>query len=101
MNNPLSNPVGVLKGIGKQTAANLAELDIHTVGDLLDHLPHRYEDFRLRDLAEVAHDEKITVEGKVHSEPSVMYYGRKKSRLTIHLLWINIWLKSHFLIGLI
>ena len=86
MNNPLSNPVGVLKGIGKQTAANLAELDIHTVGDLLDHLPHRYEDFRLRDLAEVAHDEKITVEGKVHSEPSVMYYGRKKSRLTIHLL---------------
>ena len=33
----------------------------------------------------MAHDEKITIEGKVHSEPSFMFYGRKKSRLTIHL----------------
>ena len=34
---------------------------------------------RLRDLAEVKHEEKITVEGKVHSEPSLAYFGRKKS----------------------
>lgn len=76
----------MLKGIGEETAAGLAEMNIYTVQDLLDHFPYRYEDYQLRDLAEVKHEEKVTVEGKVHSEPSLAYYGRKKSRLTIRLL---------------
>lgn len=86
MTDPLQQPVGILKGVGEETAASLAELGIQTIEDLLSHLPYRYDDVRLRDLAEVEHDEKITLEGKVHSEPSLMYYGKKKNRLTIHLL---------------
>ncbi|MBS4177159.1 ATP-dependent DNA helicase RecG [Lederbergia citrea] len=82
----IDQPTDVLKGIGNETAMNLANMGIQTIGDLLNYLPFRYEDIRLRDLAEVAHDEKITVEGTVHSEPSLMYYGKKKNRLTIHLL---------------
>ena len=61
-------------------------MKIYTVQDLLEYFPYRYEDYRLRDLAEVKHEEKITIEGKVHSEPSLTYYGRKKSRLTIRML---------------
>lgn len=86
MINPLKQSVTAVKGIGEETAAALAEMKINTIEDLLEHFPFRYEDYRLRDLAEVKHEEKITVEGKVHSEPSLTYYGRKRSRLTIRLL---------------
>jgi ATP-dependent DNA helicase RecG len=82
----ISEPVSVLKGIGEETAQMLVEMNIYTIQDLLEHFPYRYEDYRLRDLANVAHDERITVEGKVHSEPSLVFYGRKKSRLIIRLL---------------
>lgn len=67
-------------------AETLADMHIRTVGDLLEYFPYRYEDYRLKDLAEVKHDERVTVEGKVHSEPALVYYGRKKNRLTVRLL---------------
>ncbi|MEK3887013.1 ATP-dependent DNA helicase RecG [Bacillus sp. FSL K6-3431] len=86
MNKNILDPVSVLKGIGVETAATLSDMGISTIADLLNHLPFRYEDVSLRDLAEVAHDEKITIEGIVHSEPSIMYFGRKKNRIIIHLL---------------
>ena len=86
MNQYLIQAVTVLKGIGEETAESLAEMKILTIKDLLEYFPYRYEDYRLRDLAEVKHDEKVTVEGKVHSEPSLVYYGRKSSRLTVRLL---------------
>jgi ATP-dependent DNA helicase RecG len=74
-----------LKGIGEETAQNLAEMKIFSINDLLEYFPYRYDDYSLRDLAEVQHDEKVTVEGKVHSEPSLSFYGRKKSKLMIRL----------------
>ena len=37
-------PVDTLAGIGRQTAARLEKLGIHTLQDLIFHLPHRYED---------------------------------------------------------
>ncbi|WP_370296946.1 ATP-dependent DNA helicase RecG [Rossellomorea marisflavi] len=75
-----------LKGIGSETAVQLQAMGIRTVVDLMEYLPYRYDDFRLRDLEEVSHDERVTVEGKVHSEPALMFYGRKKSRLTLRIL---------------
>ena len=83
MINKLKQSVTTVKGIGEETAAILAEMKINTIQDLLEHFPFRYEDYRLRDLAEVKHEEKITVEGKVHGEPSLTYYGRKRLGLTI------------------
>ncbi|WP_243289911.1 ATP-dependent DNA helicase RecG [Bacillus sp. FJAT-47783] len=84
--NKLEQPVSVIKGIGEETTVTLFEMGIETVGQLLEYFPYRYEDYSLRDLAEVKHEEKVTVEGKVHSEPSLTYYGRKKTRLTFRLL---------------
>ncbi|WML49306.1 ATP-dependent DNA helicase RecG [Neobacillus sp. PS3-34] len=86
MNPNLNQSVTAIKGIGEETAVTLAEMNIHSIHDLLENFPYRYEDYRLRDLADVKHEEKITVEGKVHSEPSLVYYGRKKSRLTVRML---------------
>ncbi|MBS4172479.1 ATP-dependent DNA helicase RecG [Bacillus sp. FJAT-49736] len=86
MNNSLQDSVSVIKGVGEETESTLAVMGIFTVKDLLEHFPYRYEDYRLRDLEDVKHDEKITIEGKVHSEPSLVFYNRKRSRLTVHLL---------------
>jgi ATP-dependent DNA helicase RecG len=86
VNEQLKQPVTAVKGIGKDMAEILADMHIGSVGDLLEYFPYRYEDYRLKDLAEVKHDERVTVEGKVHSEPAVVYYGRKKNRLTVRLL---------------
>ncbi|MEH7440993.1 ATP-dependent DNA helicase RecG [Bacillus sp. JJ1122] len=86
MNDILKQPVTAVKGIGDEMAETLSDMNIRSVSDLLEYFPYRYEDYRLKDLAEVKHDEKVTVEGKVHSEPSLVYYGRKKNRLTVRLL---------------
>ncbi|SFA74702.1 MULTISPECIES: ATP-dependent DNA helicase RecG [unclassified Bacillus (in: firmicutes)] len=86
MNPNLNESVIAIKGIGKESAEVLAESNILTIADLLEYFPYRYEDYRLRDLAEVKHDEKVTVEGKVHSEPSLVFFGKKRSRLTVRLL---------------
>ncbi|MBW4040139.1 MAG: hypothetical protein HIU91_14995, partial [Acidobacteria bacterium] len=40
----LSTPVKFVKRIGDRVAANLAERGVHTIEDLLYHLPFRYED---------------------------------------------------------
>ncbi|MDQ0412544.1 ATP-dependent DNA helicase RecG [Mesobacillus stamsii] len=86
VNEQLNQPVTVIKGIGNEMAETLADMRITTVGDLLEYFPYRYEDYRLKDLAEAKHDERITVEGKVHSEPALVYYGKKKNRLSVRLL---------------
>ncbi|WP_433957731.1 ATP-dependent DNA helicase RecG [Cytobacillus horneckiae] len=82
----LNESITAVKGIGEETAESLAEMNILTVRDLLEHFPFRYEDYRLKDLEEIKHEERVTVEGKVHSEPSLVYYGRKRSRLTLRVL---------------
>ncbi|MGF2615613.1 ATP-dependent DNA helicase RecG [Rossellomorea vietnamensis] len=79
-------PVTEIKGVGEETALQLAAMGIDTVGGLIDYVPYRYEDYRLKDLAETEHDERVTVEGKIHSAPSLMFYGKKKSRLNVRLL---------------
>ncbi|MCP3739056.1 ATP-dependent DNA helicase RecG [Rossellomorea sp. BNER] len=86
MTSLLKNNVQDLKGIGEETAIQLGEMGIYTINDLMEYVPYRYDDNRLKDLAEVEHDERVTVEGKIHSEPSLMYYGKKKSRVTFRLL---------------
>lgn len=84
--NELSQPVSVIKGVGEETERMLNELGIYTIYDLLCYFPYRYEDYRLKDLAEVKHKDKVTIAGKVHSEPIVTYYGKKRSRLSFRLL---------------
>ncbi len=86
MNSVLSQSVDLVKGIGKDTAGMLAEMDLYTIQDLLEHIPYRYEDYSLKDLSEVKHEERVTVEGKVHSEPSLMYFGKKRSKVTVRVL---------------
>lgn len=73
-------PTTYIKGVGEERATDLSLLGIHTVGDLLYYFPSRYEDRRVQGIEEAQHDERITLEGTIHSEAVTQFYGRKKSR---------------------
>ena len=74
-------PVTSIKGVGKTTGEQLGALGIHLVHDLIMTFPYRHEDFRLKDLSETPHNERVTIEGRVESEPSVLFLGKNRSRL--------------------
>ena len=63
-------PVTTLKGVGSALAKKLAKLGLHTVQDVLFHLPLRYEDrTRVVPLGSLQAGQSATVEGAVlHSE---------------------------------
>jgi ATP-dependent DNA helicase RecG len=85
VNNELLQPITNLKGIGKETAENLAQIGILTIEDMIWTFPYRHEDFRLKDLAETPHNERVTIEAIVESVPTALFLGRNKSRLQLHV----------------
>lgn len=88
---PLSQcPVTMVKGVSALKQTELHAFGIFTVADLLDYFPFRYEDFHLRRLSEVKDGDKVTVEGRIMSQPVLQRYGRK-SRLTCRVL-VEEWL---------
>ncbi|RHW40172.1 ATP-dependent DNA helicase RecG [Lysinibacillus yapensis] len=82
----ITEPVNTLKGIGKETESQLNEMGIYTIEDLIWTFPYRHEDFRLKDLAQTPHNEKVTIEARVESVPSVLYLGKNKSRIQVTVL---------------
>ncbi|MEK4228696.1 ATP-dependent DNA helicase RecG [Solibacillus sp. FSL H8-0538] len=86
MNEFLSQPVTQLKGIGKETTEHLIAIGIHTIGDLIWTFPYRHEDFRLKDLTETPHNERVTIEARVESAPTALFLGKNKSRLQFSVL---------------
>ncbi|HEU5141191.1 MAG TPA: ATP-dependent DNA helicase RecG [Bacillales bacterium] len=86
MSDPLALPVSEVAGIGAERAKTLSGMGLETVGDLLFAFPFRYDHYEIKDLNDVRHNERATVIGKVHSEPSLAFFGRKRSRLTVRLL---------------
>ena len=82
----LLDSVTDLKGVGKTSADTLSLMGIATIKDLILTFPYRHEDFRLKDLAETPHNERVTVEGRIESEPTVLYLGKNKSRLQVRML---------------
>lgn len=78
----IQKPVTEVKGIGEKVAEQLAMMNIYTVEDMLGYFPYRYDIFEKKPLHELIHDDKVTIEGKVVHDPSLTFYGRKKSRLS-------------------
>ncbi|WP_114571115.1 ATP-dependent DNA helicase RecG [Exiguobacterium flavidum] len=81
-----SHDVSSLKGIGKDLARKLYEMDIETIEDVLEHVPFRYDDFVTGSLTDAVHGDKVKFAGKVQSEAVVRYYGKGKNRLSFRLL---------------
>ncbi|WP_332237448.1 ATP-dependent DNA helicase RecG [Sporolactobacillus sp. KGMB 08714] len=75
-----------LQGVGRTSAEELKQLGIVTLEDLFSYYPYRYDNYEIRDLADVRDDQHVTVAGKVHSEPVLTFYAKKRSRLAIRVL---------------
>jgi ATP-dependent DNA helicase RecG len=62
----LDDEVQYVKGVGPSAAQILAKMNIRTVGDLLRHIPRRYEDrTRFRQIADLVPGEASTIQGRV------------------------------------
>ena len=65
----LEMPVQFLKGVGERRADLLKRLNIQTAGDLLYHVPHRYDDAStITPIASVDVGQEVTVIGRVVSK---------------------------------
>ena len=75
-----------IKGIGKQKSDELNEMGILTIRDLFFHFPTRYEDYQVKDLRDVNHGDKITIEGTIYSEPLFKRLHGKKNILSVKVV---------------
>ncbi|KRG09964.1 ATP-dependent DNA helicase RecG [Staphylococcus sp. NAM3COL9] len=89
-------PLSQIKGLGPKRLSVLNELNIHTVEDLILYLPTRYEDNTVIDLNTAEDQATVTVVGEVYSTPAVAFFGRNKSKLTVHIMVNNIAVKCTF-----
>lgn len=89
-------PLSQIKGLGPKRLAVLNKLNIYTVEDLILYLPTRYEDNTVIDLNEAEDQATVTVVGEVYSTPTVAFFGRNKSKLTVHIMVNNIAVKCTF-----
>src|SRR5690625_102926 len=72
-----------MNGIGDKIAGDLSVMGIYTIEDLLNYFPFRYDVFEVIPLRDCVHDDHVTIMGTVINEPSLNFYGRRKSRLTL------------------
>ncbi|HUI88674.1 MAG TPA: ATP-dependent DNA helicase RecG [Anaerolineales bacterium] len=64
----LDAPLTVLQGVGPKHAETLAELGLHTLGDMLYYFPRRYEDYsQLKPIKSLWYGEQVTVIGTIQS----------------------------------
>lgn len=74
----LEQPVTALRGVGPSLQEKLTRLHIHTIRDLLFHLPMRYQDrTRLSRIGALVPRSEVVIEGTV--ELSQVLFGRRRS----------------------
>lgn len=74
----MNSSVTQLKGVGEKVADKLSTLNIHTVQDLLFHLPHRYEDrTTITPIRSARFGDTVLIEGVM--SPGRMQYGKRRS----------------------
>ncbi len=96
----LTSPTTALPGVGPVLNKSLAKLHIHTVRDLLFHLPFRYEDFsNVVPLAELRVNEQVTVRGKLQLIKTRRAFRRRLNitealvsdgTATVKAVWFNL-----------
>ncbi len=75
-------------------AEDLAAMNIFTVEDLIFYLPYRHDVIEVTPISELIHEDKVTIEGKVIHDPSLSFYGKKRSRLTFTIEAENVAIKA-------
>lgn len=91
------SPITLVKGIGESVAAKLAVLGVHTVGDLIDNYPRRYNDFSQVSAIKALRPGPVTIEGVIKQVKG--RYVRRGMHITeaiasdatdsVRLVWFN------------
>ncbi len=113
--NPVYGSLQYLKGVGPWRAQVLEKLELHTIRDLLYHLPRDYQDrSTIKKINQLAFNETTTIKGQVKGVRVVPGWGRGRRRGrggilevlvaddtgTIAATWFNMaFLKNKFNIG--
>ena len=106
----LSTPLRAVLGVGAERSAQLARLQLHTVGDLLLHRPRRYEDRRqFLPIAGLRLGEPATTRGSIVALGLKRYRGGSKSvfefilddgTARLHCRWWNLpFMQNYFQTG--
>ncbi len=73
-------PIAELKGVGPAIAQKLQRLGVHSVQDLLFHLPRAYQDrTRVQPIGGIAPGQEVVIEGEIRAADVVQ--GRRRSLL--------------------
>ena len=97
------NELENIEGIGPKTKELLAKLNIYTIEDLINHYPFRYEVLRKSDLNELKDGDKITIDGVVEGQPTVIYLSSKLKKIIFrintghNILNINVYNKVYLM----
>jgi len=108
--NPLQKSLAELRGVGTERAAQLARLELRTVGDLFLHRPRRYEDRRkFLGIAELKLNEPATTHGKIVAAGLKRWRGGTRSvfemilddgSARLHCRWWNLpFMEKYFKVG--
>ncbi|OQY56405.1 MAG: ATP-dependent DNA helicase RecG [Candidatus Parabeggiatoa sp. nov. 2] len=74
----MTTPVTTLHGVGKPVADQLARLGIHTIEDVLFHLPLRYEDrTQIKPIADLKISENVLIEGTI--QDAQVKFGKRRT----------------------
>ena len=74
-----TDSVRKIKGIGEKAEQCLNKLNIYTIGQLLEHYPRDYDEFRpLQPIASVREGEVAAVEGCLMARPKMSTHGSLK-----------------------
>ena len=81
MNYKLEN----IEGIGPKTKELLEKLQIFTVEDLINHYPFRYEIIKRSNLNELKDGDKITIDGVIEGQPTIIYLSPKLKKIIFRI----------------
>lgn len=74
-----------IKGIGPKMKTKLIRNDIYDCFDIINRFPSRYEVYQIVELKDVTDGERITIEGKVTSVPTVAFIRKNFTRLSFNI----------------
>lgn len=74
-----------IKGLGPKTKKSLQKLGIETSEDLLFYYPFRYEVLKRSNMDELHQNDKIVIDGKIESVPSVFHINRRLEKMNFRL----------------
>jgi len=74
-----------IEGIGPKTRELLEKLQIYTIDDLVNHYPFRYEVIRRSDLNELKDGAKITIDGIIEGQPTIIFLSPKLKKIIFRI----------------